>query len=233
MKTDRWHTLFWDLDGTITDPRRGIIDSYVAFLKESSVNVPPESELLWVIGPPLRECMSTLLGTTDPSAIEAAVSRYRYWYVDQGLMYGDIPYEGIKDLFDDLKVAGYRMFVATAKAHTYARLILRHYGLEHYFEEIHGSELDGTRSDKSDLLRWMTERHHIEANSQVLMIGDRKHDAIAAKKNNLSSLGVGYGYGSRDELENSGVDIYCETLADLRAELIIANSAAPGISTKI
>jgi phosphoglycolate phosphatase len=135
-------------------------------------------------------------------------------------MYRDTPYDGIKVLLEDVKSAGYRMFVATAKAHPYARLILRHWGLEDYFENIHGSELDGTRSNKATLLKWMTERYQMDANHDILMIGDREHDAIAAKKNNLSSMGVGYGYGSHDELTAAGIDYYCASVAELRGALI-------------
>jgi phosphoglycolate phosphatase len=215
-----WHTLFWDLDGTITDPRRGIIDSYMAFLKEAGVAVPDASELLWVIGPPLRDCLATLLQTTDADVIENAVLRYRYWYVTEGLMYRDTPYPGIRELLSDLRRCGYRMFVATAKAHTYARLILRHWGLEDFFEDINGSELDGTRANKTDLLHWMTNQNEIVRSPEILMIGDRKHDAIAAKNNGLSSLGVGYGYGSHEELSNAGIDLYCATVQDLRTTLL-------------
>lgn len=220
-RVDSWHTLFWDLDGTITDPRRGIIDSYVAFLRESDVSVPDESELLWVIGPPLRDCLATLLHTNDTEVIESAVIRYRHWYVTEGLMYRDTPYPGIRELLQDLQNSGYRMFVATAKAHTYARLILRHWGLENFFEDIHGSELDGTRANKTDLLRWMAEQKQLDRNPGILMIGDRKHDAIAAKNNGLSSIGVGYGYGSQDELVSAGIDIYCPSLQDLRTTLLV------------
>ena len=216
----RWQILFWDLDGTITDPRGGIISAYNEFLREANLPVPAENDLLWVIGPPLRECMSTLLKTKDKELIEAAVVRYRYWYVDKGLMYRDTPYNGIKELLVDLRTAGYRMFVATAKAHNYARLILNHWGLDTIFEEIHGSEIDGTRGHKADLLKWMTDLYQIPANHQVLMIGDRKHDVVAAKTNNLASVGIGYGYGSKEELTSAGADHYCQSIADLRTLLL-------------
>ena len=220
MGNPRWKTLFWDLDGTITDPRGGIISAYFEFLREANLAVPAEADLLWVIGPPLRECMSTLLKTNDKTVIEAAVVRYRFWYVDKGLMYRDTPYDGIKALLVDLRSAGYRMFVATAKAHNYARLILAHWGLDNLFEDIHGSEIDGTRGNKSDLLKWMTDRYQIPTNQQVLMIGDRKHDVIAAKNNNLASAAIGYGYGSKEELTSAGADHYCPSIADLRALLL-------------
>lgn len=217
MTTPRWNTLFWDLDGTITDPRFGIIDSYIAFLKEAGVAVPSEADLMWVIGPPLRECIAKLLGTTDSDTIEKSVTRYRYWYVEEGFMYRDTPYDGIRELLSDLKNAGVRMFVATAKAHSYGRLILRHWGLEDFFEDIHGSELDGTRSNKSDLLKWMLERYDLKPGKHIAMIGDRKHDAVAAHANSLATIGVGYGYGSFNELHSAGVDHYCQTISDLRS----------------
>lgn len=220
MTRSPFKTIFWDLDGTITDPRGGIIGAYSEFLRESGITVPEESELLWVIGPPLRECMAKLLGTADKNIIEQAVTRYRHWYVTEGLMYRDTPYDGIRELLSDLESAGYRMFIATAKAHAYGRLILRHWGLEEFFEDIHGSELDGTRSNKADLLKWMLDKYELPSDNSVVMVGDRKHDAVAGKANNLSTLGVGYGYGSYEELSGAGVDHYCATIADLRKMLL-------------
>ena len=225
MKKKNWHTLLWDLDGTITDPRRGIIESYKSLLSEFKITAPEDQELLWVIGPPLRDCLRTLLKTNDSERIEFAVKRYRYWYVDQGFMYHDTPYAGIADLLADLKLAGYRMFVATAKAHPYARLILRHWQLERFFEAIHGSELDGMRSNKAELLSWMLTQHALKPRESILMIGDRLHDAIAAKKNQIQSLGVGYGYGSEQELQTAGVDLYCKDVAELRSALLSATPA--------
>ncbi len=225
MTSKPFKTLLWDLDGTITDPRGGIIGAYSEFLRESGLTVPAEEDLLWVIGPPLRDCMAKLIGTTDKDTIEKAVVRYRHWYVNEGLMYRDIPYDGIRELLQDLQQSDVRMFVATAKAHTYGRQILRHWGLEEFFEDIHGSELNGTRSNKADLLSWMLDRYNIVADRSVVMIGDRKHDADAAKANRLTSLGVGYGYGSKDELTTAGVDHYCASVTDLR-KLIFAKISA-------
>jgi phosphoglycolate phosphatase len=175
---------------------------------------------LWVIGPPLRDCLSKILGTNDPAVIEHAVSRYRHWYVHEGLMYRDTPYAGVRELLTALQQKGYRMYIATAKAHAYGRKILEHWGLHTFFEEIHGSELDGTRSNKADLIQWLLERHKITASPSVVMIGDRKHDAVAAKANGIVSLGVGYGYGTYEELKDAGVDHYCATMEDLSQHLL-------------
>lgn len=130
------------------------------------------------------------------------------------------PYQGIESLLTELKLANYRMFVATAKAHPYARLILRHWRLESFFENVHGSELDGTRSNKADLLKWIIETNELTPRESILMIGDRQHDVIAAKKNGLRSMGVGYGYGSKQELEEAGMDLFCQTIPDMRRILL-------------
>ena len=212
--------LFWDLDGTITDPRFGIVDAYQAFLKEWGAEAPSAEDLLWVIGPPLRDCIRKLLKTDDTKIIEQAVTRYRYWYVEEGFMYRDTPYEGIRELLTTLAGRGQRMFIATAKAHTYARKILVHWGLAEYFEGIHGSELDGTRSNKADLLKWMMETYGLKAGKHIVMIGDRKHDALAGQTCGLSTIGVGYGYGSLEELTGQGVDHYISTVAELARHLI-------------
>jgi phosphoglycolate phosphatase len=190
-------------------------------LNEAEVPVPDESELLWVIGPPLRECLAKLLQTNDPERIEYAVTRYRHWYVNEGLMYRDTPYPGIESLLSEIKNSGYRMFIATAKAHSYARMILRHWNLERYFEAVHGSELDGTRSNKAELLRWMTSELDLREPGEIVMIGDRSHDIVAARKNGIASIGVGYGYGSKNELTDAGASYFAADIADLRKALLI------------
>ena len=218
--TTKWTTYFWDLDGTITDPRLGIIGAYQALYNEWGKPVPEEKDLLWVIGPPIRDCFKTLLQTDDTDAIEKAVARYRHWYVQEGLMYRDTPYAGIEDVLKELRCRHVRLFVATAKAHAYAREILKHWGLTEYFEDIHGSELDGTRSNKAELLKWILNRYQLPASADIVMIGDRKHDMIAGNANGLSTIGVGYGYGSQSELKDSGAQHYCETVFDLKTLLL-------------
>ncbi|MCX6126178.1 MAG: HAD hydrolase-like protein [Proteobacteria bacterium] len=215
-----WTTLLWDLDGTITDPRKGIIGAYLELFKELGTSSPKEEDLLWVIGPPLRECIKKLLPVIQTNEqLEDAVQRYRHWYVNKGLMYLDTPYDGISKTLSELKTKNVRMFVATAKAHPYARQILDHWRLSQYFEAIHGSELDGTRAHKADLLGWVLEQNKIQPSKKVVMIGDRRHDALAGQTHGLYTIGIGYGYGSEAELRDSGVDLYCRTLSDLRKSL--------------
>lgn len=219
--TDRErHTYFWDLDGTITDPRLGIIGAYQALLSEYGLPVPSEASLRWVIGPPLRECLPQVLGLSSSGDIEEAVVKYRHWYVTQGLMYKDTPYPGIEDLLKALNHSGKRLFVATAKAHSYAKLILEHWSLDGYFECIHGSELDGVRSNKAELLSWMLERYGLKGSEQIVMIGDRRHDVVAGRANGLFTVGVGYGYGTETELKEAGAHQYHPTIGDLSKALL-------------
>lgn len=220
MKRTNWHTYFWDLDGTITDPLRGIVGAYQALLKEYGAAPQDDASLKWVIGPPLRECLPQVLNISTSLEIEQAVVRYRHWYVTEGLMYLDTPYEGIEPLLSQLKNRGGRLLVATAKAHSYARQILEHWNLAHYFENIHGSELDGARSNKAELLAWILDEYQLEPTKEIVMIGDRRHDVVAGKVHGLSTIGVGYGYGSEAELREAGADLFCSTVSELYNTLI-------------
>jgi len=215
-----WDVLFWDLDGTITDPKLGIITSYQKIFSDFGLTPPAIEELLWVIGPPLRECLQHYLHLFDGLDMEGAVQRFRYWYVEKELMYLDTPYPGIFDLLKTLHDLGKTMYVATAKAHPYARQILERYKLKSFFLEVYGSELDGTRASKADLLAWLIKQEHLTPTRSILMIGDREHDAKAGHAHGLTTVGVGYGYGSEQELRAAGVHHFCPSVDSLRKLLL-------------
>jgi phosphoglycolate phosphatase len=215
-----WDLLLWDLDGTITDPKFGIIKSYQKLLEEYQRPVLNENMLLWVIGPPLRECINKVLSITDSKETEKAVERFRYWYGSQKLMYLDTPYKGIPELLSTLFLNKQKMYIATSKAHPYAKEILAHWKLDRHFIEINGSELDGTRGNKAELLAWMCKKNGWDDRSKILMIGDRHHDIDAAKANQIKTLGVAYGYGGRQELESAKAEIIIETVSELSSILI-------------
>jgi phosphoglycolate phosphatase len=212
----RWSIILWDLDGTITDPKYGIIESYMKVLEEEGLPCPTFKELEWVIGPPIRECIQKVFAVTDPTKIEFLVARFRHWYGDQKLMNQDTPYTGIKEILLANQRQGLRQYVATSKAHPYARQILTFWKLDHFFLDINGSELDGTRSKKSELLKWMAEKHGWKNVDQIVMIGDRHHDIDAANANGIDSIGVTYGYGGRDELVSAGATYTVETIGELQ-----------------
>ena len=197
--------IFFDLDGTLTDPKPGITRSiqYALHRLEQST-IPTEDQLTWCIGPPLRASFVKLLGE---ASADLAVALYRERFSEVGL-YENSVYAGIRDVLSALRRSGHRLFVATSKAHVFADRIIDHFDLRDHFEHIFGAELDGTRADKSDLLAHALRTTAVDP-SRTLMIGDRSHDMVGAKNNGMKGIGVLYGYGSRDELIAAGARQLC------------------------
>jgi phosphoglycolate phosphatase len=200
-------TIFFDLDGTLTDPKPGITRSIQYALQKLDLPVPSQDELTWCIGPPLRDSFVTLLG--GDSHADLAVTLYRERFSDVGL-YENAVYPDIEYILTALKQSQGRLFVATSKARVFAERIIEHFGLGSYFEHVFGAELDGTRAHKTDLLAYALETTGVKA-SQALMIGDRSHDMIGARNNGMGALGVLYGYGSEKELIEAGAMWVCAT----------------------
>jgi phosphoglycolate phosphatase len=207
-------TIFFDLDGTLTDPKVGITRSIqYALQRLDHPTIPTADELTWCIGPPLRTSFVQLLG--GEHAADRAVALYRERFSDIGL-YENGVYDGIDEVLTSLGASGHRLFVATSKAHVFADRIIDHFGLRRHFEGVFGAELDGTRVDKSDLLGYALKQASADP-ARTLMIGDRSHDMIGAKNNGINGIGVLYGYGSRDELLQAGARHVCATPAAILA----------------
>ena len=198
--------IFFDLDGTLTDPKPGITRSIQYALQKLDLPVPPQDELTWCIGPPLRASFVKMLGE---ARADLAVSLYRERFGDVGL-YENQVYPDIEHILAALKQSHGRLFVATSKAHVFADRIIDHFRLRDYFEHVFGAELDGTRADKGDLLAYALEKAEVDPR-RTIMIGDRSHDVIGAKKNGMAAIGVLYGYGSERELIEAGASHICAT----------------------
>lgn len=199
-------TIFFDLDGTLTDPKPGITRSLQYALEKLGRPVPPADELTWCIGPPLRDSLVALLG--GEADADRSVAFYRERFGDVGL-YENSLYPDIAATLAALKPRA-RLFVATSKAHVYADRIVDHFGLRSYFEHVFGAELDGRRVHKADLLAFALARTGTDP-SRAIMIGDRSHDIVGAKRNGVAGIGVLYGYGSREELTEAGAVHLCAT----------------------
>jgi phosphoglycolate phosphatase len=195
------HLLF-DLDGTLTDSCSGIIRSIRHALTESGLTPPPEENLRWCIGPPIFKSFSILLGQESGELFDSAIRIYRERYSRIGLFENEV-YPEIEAALIELSNQGHVLHVATSKATVYAKRIIDHFELESYFHSVDGSELYGTRADKSELIAHILERENIAA-STAIMIGDREHDMIGARSNAVARLGVLWGYGSREELVSAG-----------------------------
>lgn len=211
-------TIFFDLDGTLTDPKPGITRSMQYALEKLGRPVPAQDELTWCIGPPLRDSLVVLVGEQDA---DRGVALYRERFGDVGL-YENSLYPGIAATLAALQPRS-RLFVATSKAHVYADRIVDHFGLRPYFEHVFGAELDGRRAHKGDLLAFALERTGTDP-SRAVMIGDRSHDIVGAKRNGIAGIGVLYGYGSREELTQAGAVHLCATPRSI-ADHLSADSA--------
>lgn len=205
--------LFFDLDGTLTDPAQGITNSFVHALKYFGIEIPSYETLCTFIGPPLPETFKTQFGF-DEQKVAEGVKKYREYFATKGLLENSV-YHGIPELLAGLKAAGKKLVVATSKPEEYSVRIIEHFGLARYFENVCGSLMDESRSKKDEVIAYAIERNHISDKSKILMIGDRKHDILGAKKIGLKSCGVLFGYGSRKELEEAGADFISENVSRL------------------
>ena len=203
--------ILFDLDGTLTDPAEGIVRCIQHSLCVLEIDCPSYEELTRFIGPPLREVFVTVCGSSDPELIERAVAVFRERFSTIGL-FENTPYTSVSQMLQEL--SDHQLYVATSKPQVYAEKILKHFSLADHFIEIHGNDLEGKLDDKADLLQELLNRHGLVPGNTI-MVGDRKHDCIAAKRNGLLSLGVTYGYGTREELTAAGVDYLCDSPAEV------------------
>lgn len=210
--------VLFDLDGTLTDPKEGITKSVAYALDAYGISVEDLDSLCKFIGPPLKESFMVYYGMDDAQGDEA-VAKYRERFSVTGLFENKV-YAGIRELLEDLNKKGKTLIVATSKPAIYSKQILEHFDLMKYFKFLSGSELDGTRVDKAEVIAYALQENGIEDLSQVIMVGDREHDIIGANKNGIDSVGVLYGYGCREEFENNHAMYVAESVEKLKEILI-------------
>ena len=207
--------ILFDLDGTLTDPRAGMIKSIQYALSYFNVDVEniDKNNMNKFIGPPIRWSFKELFGFADQD-IEKAVEKYREYYVAKGLYENDM-YDGIDILLKKLNDSGKTLIVATSKATDQAHEVLRHFGIDKYFSFISGAELNGDRSEKNELILYAFEKNNIHSKDDCIMVGDRKYDIIGAKTVGIKSIGVLYGFGSYEELTDAGADYIVKDVEEL------------------
>lgn len=219
-----------DLDGTLTDPALGITNCIAYALDRLDVAVPHPRDLHFAIGPPLRGTFATLLATDDAAVIERAMVLYRERFADSGL-FENVVYDGVPEMLATLKARNYRLLLATSKPQVYARRILAHFNILSPFDGIYGSELDGVRQHKGELLAYLLDREGIDPATAV-MVGDRHHDIDAARANGCRAVGILYGYGSAEELVHA--DSLCESPGCIPTHVTaIQNMLANGLPNHI
>ncbi len=214
----RFKTILFDLDGTLTDPGLGITNSVIYALSKYGIDAPDREKLYDFIGAPLRDSFARYYGFSEEAA-EQAVSYYREYYVPHGIYENEV-YGGVEDLLKALKAGGAAILVATLKPTVFAVKVLEHFGLHAYIDFVAGSELDGTRTEKHAVIEHGFSSCPFAARASAVMVGDRLHDIRAAKQAGIGSVGVLYGYGSRNELSAEGPDLIAETVSDLSSYLL-------------
>lgn len=193
--------IFFDLDGTLTDPALGITNAVMYALRHYGIDVRDRRELYPFIGPPLTDSFERYFGFTHEQAVEA-VEVYRVYFRDIGLFENTV-YPGIPELLSALTAAGAKLVLATSKPTVFAERILEHFGLRQFFHLVCGSELNGERVEKADVIRYALEKLAVTDQSRVVMVGDRSFDIEGAAACGLSAIGVSYGYGSAEELSDA------------------------------
>ena len=195
-------TIFLDLDGTLIDPKEGITLSIQHALREIGAEVPPQNELTWCIGPPLQHSFQALLG---PGAdIGEVLGHYRERFAEEGVYEAEV-YDGIGEMLEDFHDLEAQLWIATSKPHIYAQTIIDHFGISSHVNGLFGAELDGTNSDKTDLLAHALSETGADP-SQCIMIGDRRFDIDGARNNDIPTIGALWGYGEEGELHMAEAD---------------------------
>lgn len=205
-----YETIYFDLDGTLTDSGPGIMNAVAYALGAMGRPVPSRASMRRFIGPPLSYSFQAYEGMS-PEDARRAVELYRVYYNDRG-KFENTPYPGIDRLLEALRAKGKRLYVATSKPEGLSVEILEHFGLAGYFERIAGSTLDDSRSTKIQVLRYAI---GMSGRERAVMIGDRHLDVEGARENGLPCVGVVYGYGSRQELQEAGALALADTVEDL------------------
>ena len=208
-----YQTVLFDLDGTLTDPGLGITNSVMYALDKFHIKVEDRATLYKFIGPPLKESYKKYYHLSDDE-IDRAVAYYREYFSKKG-MYENELYDGIVKVLKQIKDSGRKVVLATSKPEEFAVEILRYFEIDRYFDFTACATMDGTRGSKADVISYALEAGEITDLQSAVMIGDREYDILGAKAFGLDSIGVLYGYGSREELQNAGATYIAESVADI------------------
>jgi len=204
----------FDLDGTLTDSKPGIINAATYAIKSMGVTSTSYSgSLECLIGPPIRDALRIIHPFTD-TEVEEAVRKFREYYIPKGMLENTM-YPGIMDLLAKLQADGVAMAIATSKQETQAKYIAGHFGFDKYFDVIVGATPDGSRERKGDVITAVLDELGRDNFADIIMIGDREHDIIGAGETGLDCIGIAWGYGSVQELEAAGAKTVVHSAEEL------------------
>ncbi|MGK7911288.1 MAG: HAD-IA family hydrolase [Synechococcus sp.] len=200
----------FDLDGTLSDPAKGIAASLNYALNKLGVAERNPDTLTRYIGPPLPSIFIDLLDTSDTATIQQAIGHYRDRYNSIGYQ-ENVLFDGIRDVLEALVADNYRLYIATGKGPAIARAVVEYFELQQYFIDILGC---GLQRQKHELLE---EILATERDLRLVMVGDRSHDALAGQAVGARTIGVLWGFGSAQELQQSGAEVLLDAPCQLPA----------------
>lgn len=210
--------IFFDLDGTLTNPTKGITKSVQYALEKFDIHEDTE-KLLPFVGPPLNKSFMKYYGF-DAEKAKQAVDYYREYFKKQGMFFENEVYDGIPELLQRLKDSNKILYVVTSKPTHFSEQIVKHFGLDKYFTLIIGSKMDLTNADKPTLIRIAMNLHSDGNKKRFVMIGDTEHDIIGAKENAIDSIGVTYGAGTYEEIKNAQPTLIAHSVKELKELLL-------------
>lgn len=213
MEEEMYKYILFDLDGTLTDPGIGITNSVMYALEKFGIEVDDRCSLYKFIGPPLSDSFQQYYGLSKEDS-ELAIKYYREYFKPKGLYENEV-YEGIEMLLLELKKRQKKLLVATSKPEEFAVEILKYFKLFEYFDFVAGASMDAGRSKKADVIAYALENYGITDKKAIIMVGDRKHDILGAKENDLDSIGVLYGYGDYEEHKKAGATYIAKRVNDI------------------
>lgn len=191
--------LLFDLDGTLTDSGEGIFSCTETVLRHYHLPIPDRKDMRFMVGPPLKQSFPKF--GVKMENMDEAISIYRRQYHETGV-YQNFPYPGISELLAQLKQQSYALCLATSKPENMARVVLAHFGLDSYFEMICGASEDGKRSTKSDVIAYLLKTFSKRGN--MIMVGDTIYDVLGAAEFSIPTIGVSWGYGSKEDMLAAG-----------------------------
>ncbi len=209
----KYNTIFFDLDGTLFDSALGIIRCLQYSLEKLNIVETEGEKLRHYIGPSLTETYTKIYGMSDEEAVQAT-EFYRERFEREGIK-ENVMFEGVDHLLAGLKAQKKTMVLATAKPTEHAKKILEYYQIDHYFTVIAGSNFDGTREHKGEVIEFALSQLENPDVKNIIMVGDRQHDILGAKENDLAVIGVGYGYGTLEELTEAKPDKIVTSVEEL------------------
>jgi haloacid dehalogenase superfamily, subfamily IA, variant 1 with third motif having Dx(3-4)D or Dx(3-4)E len=205
--------ILFDLDGTLTDSGEGITKSVQYALKSFGILVDDLKELNKFIGPPLKDSFKEYYNFDEEKA-QLGLVKYREYFAEKGI-YENKLYDGIPELLEVLKKNNKKIVLATSKPEVYARQILQYFKIDKYFDFAAGADFEETRVNKGDVIKYALQEANITDLSKVIMVGDREHDIIGAKENNIKSVGVLYGFGDVIELTQARAEYIVKDTEEL------------------